>query len=642
MTVTYIKRDWITGERIYEEYLDRMETGIHDVAGGLNALELTLTEHAADDDRHVTQFILDVIAESEAVPGGARILTTMDLGNVSNILCNYDGTANPLPTNDGYDIGSIWVNNTANTAFMCTDNAPGAHVWKDITASGSVVSGSATGVHSELTGLQGGATGEYFHLSNAQLSNLLSHLTNYSNPHQTPTGADGFVTLDELGYVEREQIPPCNLRNIFNESFISSATPVDSSWRGICWSPELRLWCAVASSGAGARVMTSPDGETWTSRTAAEANAWADVIWVSELALFVAVAYTGTNRVMTSPDGITWTARSAADNTKSWTAIEWSPSLGLLVAIAYNSGTQCVMTSSNGTSWALQSASNEAYWEDVCWSAELGLFVAVSGASTTYRVMTSANGTSWTGRSLPSEIATNQWGGIAWSPTLGMFAAVSYTGTYKVMTSTNGTTWTARTAATLNNWYKIIWSPEFQHFVASAITGTGNRIMYSRDGINWYSGISAADESWYTIGYSTTLAQICCTSVTGTGYRVMRSPPVADFAVDSEYAKVGHFTELYVDDRPVVSSKDRIVTKSAAYTATVSDRIIMCSGTWTLTLPAALNASGITYVIKNTGTGTITIDGSGSETIDGATTKALSTQWSTARIISNGTAWFVI
>jgi len=47
-------------------------------------------------------------------------------------------------------------------------------------------------------------------------------------------------------------------------------------------------------------VMTSPDGITWTSRSASEASSWYSVAWSPELGLFVAVASSGTNRVMTS------------------------------------------------------------------------------------------------------------------------------------------------------------------------------------------------------------------------------------------------------------------------------------------------------------------------------------------------------
>ncbi len=74
------------------------------------------------------------------------------------------------------------------------------------------------------------------------------------------------------------------------------------------------------------RVMTSTDGINWTSRSAAADSKWKSVTYgmidssVTSTANgtlvpgFVAVAFDGTgNRVMTSPDGITWTARTAAE-----------------------------------------------------------------------------------------------------------------------------------------------------------------------------------------------------------------------------------------------------------------------------------------------------------------------------------------
>ena len=75
----------------------------------------------------------------------------------------------------------------------------------------------------------------------------------------------------------------------------------DNSWRSVCWSPELSLFVAVAYTGTGNRVMTSPDGINWTIRTSAADNSWRSVCWSPELSLFVAVADSGTgNRVMTS------------------------------------------------------------------------------------------------------------------------------------------------------------------------------------------------------------------------------------------------------------------------------------------------------------------------------------------------------
>ena len=56
---------------------------------------------------------------------------------------------------------------------------------------------------------------------------------------------------------------------------------------------------AVSATGSGDRVMTSPDGITWTIRSSAAANSWYSVTFGNNL--FVAVSNTGSgDRVMTS------------------------------------------------------------------------------------------------------------------------------------------------------------------------------------------------------------------------------------------------------------------------------------------------------------------------------------------------------
>jgi len=47
--------------------------------------------------------------------------------------------------------------------------------------------------------------------------------------------------------------------------------------------------------------MTSPDGVTWTARSASEPNAWTSVTYGN--GLYVATSNNGTNQVMTSPNG---------------------------------------------------------------------------------------------------------------------------------------------------------------------------------------------------------------------------------------------------------------------------------------------------------------------------------------------------
>lgn len=66
--------------------------------------------------------------------------------------------------------------------------------------------------------------------------------------------------------------------------------------------------------------------------------------------------------------------------------------------------------------------------------------------------------------------------------------------------------------------------------------------------------------------------------------------------------------------------------KTAAYTVVFGDRsnLIDCTGTFALAFSAAATlASGWFCYVRNTGTGVITLDPSGSETIDGAATAAL-------------------
>ena len=52
-------------------------------------------------------------------------------------------------------------------------------------------------------------------------------------------------------------------------SWAVRASAADNDWYSVCWASELSLFVAVAASGTGDRVMTSPNGITWTTRTSA-------------------------------------------------------------------------------------------------------------------------------------------------------------------------------------------------------------------------------------------------------------------------------------------------------------------------------------------------------------------------------------
>ena len=82
---------------------------------------------------------------------------------------------------------------------------------------------------------------------------------------------------------------------------------------------------------------------------------------------------------------------------------------------------------------------------------------------------------------------------------------------------------------------------------------------------------------------------------------------------------------------------------SSPYTAGASLVLLgnTAGGNITINLPAAASNTGQYYYIKNTGTGTLTIDGNDAETIEGETTQAL-LQNDCALIVCDGSNWWLI
>ncbi|MGO4819707.1 beta strand repeat-containing protein, partial [Flavobacterium sp. W22_SRS_FP1] len=285
----------------------------------------------------------------------------------------------------------------------------------------------------------------------------------------------------------------------------SQTSAADNQWRGVTYGNG--LYVAVASSGTGNRVMTSPDAIAWTTQNAAADNTWRDVTYGN--GLFVAISASGSsNRVMTSPDGINWTSRtSAADNL--WNRVTYGN--GLFVAVAAN-GANRVMTSPDGITWTARNAAAFNVWNDVVYGN--GLFVAVSDTGISNRVMTSPDGITWTSR---TSAADNSWNDITYGN--GLFVAVAQSGTgNRVMTSPDGISWTAQLSAEDNTWTSVTYGNGL--FVAVAGSGS-NRVMTSPDGVTWTAHASAASNGWISVIYENNM--FVAVSLNGTGNRVMTS-----------------------------------------------------------------------------------------------------------------------
>ncbi|MEI7978991.1 MAG: cadherin-like beta sandwich domain-containing protein, partial [Bacteroidota bacterium] len=342
-------------------------------------------------------------------------------------------------------------------------------------------------------------------------------------------------------------------------NWVSRTSAADNNWSSVTYGNG--LFVAVAQGGTGNRVMTSPDGITWTSRTsAADNNNWNSVIYGN--GLFVAVAGSGSgNRVMTSPDGITWTSRtSAADN--DWQGLTYGN--GLFVAVATSSTGNRVMTSPDGINWTIRTSAADNQWNSVTYGN--GIFVAVSGTGTGNRVMTSTNGITWTSR---TPAVDNAWRSVTYGN--GLFVAVGMSGTgNRVMTSPDGITWTTRSSASDNEWLAVTYGNGL--FVAVAISGTSNRVMTSPDGINWTSRTSAENNSWQSLTYSNGLFVALAT--TGSGNRVMTStfspaadaPEISAITPRNNEASVA-FTQTVPVLSPAVSNYEYSTDNGSTWTA---------------------------------------------------------------------------
>jgi hypothetical protein len=250
-------------------------------------------------------------------------------------------------------------------------------------------------------------------------------------------------------------------RSFDGTTFTAGGTAPSSGWNSVAFG--LDLFVAVADTGTGNRVMTSPTGLTWTARTTPADNAWNEVCFGNNI--FVAVASSGTgNRVMTSTNGTTWTIRtSAADN--AWQSVVWGN--GLFVAVA-NSGTgNRVMTSPNGTAWTIRTSAADVGWRSVTFGN--GVFVAVAAAAVSNNVMTSPDGINWTIQNMNIPSGPRSFFSITFGN--GFFVATSGTASDIWAISRDGITWIEVAVPSIQAWTSVAYG-EGRFVCMDATAGT--------------------------------------------------------------------------------------------------------------------------------------------------------------------------
>lgn len=191
---------------------------------------------------------------------------------------------------------------------------------------------------------------------------------------------------------------------------------------------------------------------------------------------------------------------------------------------------------------------------------------------------------------------------------------------------------------------------------AAAINGlTANRAVISNGTSTLASSATTSTELGYVSGVTSAIqtqldAKTLKSTLTTKGdiYAATAASTPARLAVgtDGQYLKANSSTSTGLEWASV-SNNLTIVSKTTTYTAVTTDDVILCDtsgGAWTLSLFAASGNTGKRLIIKKTTSDftQLTIDANASETIDGATTTTIDTQFETLTIVCDGTNWRIV
>ena len=142
--------------------------------------------------------------------------------------------------------------------------------------------------------------------------------------------------------------------------------------------------------------------------------------------------------------------------------------------------------------------------------------------------------------------------------------------------------------------------------------------------LNTYSTSASA---WSNVVSSNTITSVV--SITQAAYNALSPPSPTTFYVITDAPSSG-------------TNIANITTKTGDYTLTSNDYCVNVTATIPTiqTLPSAIGLAGYIFVIKNSGTSTVTV--TGSETIDGATSLVIRDRYNSITVQSTGAVWIIL
>ncbi len=104
---------------------------------------------------------------------------------------------------------------------------------------------------------------------------------------------------------------------------------------------------------------------------------------------------------------------------------------------------------------------------------------------------------------------------------------------------------------------------------------------------------------------------------------------------------------VWVPDGYLSSPRHNVVTVVANYNVLGADSIVLCDatgGAFQVNLPAAADSEGQLLAVKkiDASANSVTIDANGAEEIDGELTQEILFQWTSLRMVCDGSDWFIV
>jgi hypothetical protein len=158
---------------------------------------------------------------------------------------------------------------------------------------------------------------------------------------------------------------------------------------------------------------------------------------------------------------------------------------------------------------------------------------------------------------------------------------------------------------------------------------------------------SATTQGWMRQGSAVAYYAATAPTLRPDGATALSSDDAGRLWLDSDDGTVDYWNGTAMADLkvPAIDVVTSSAAKSADYTVLDDDSDLFLVTTAdtdrTITLPTASANTGRVVVVKKVddGTGTVTVDGEGAETIDGAATIVINAQYGSATLYCNGTSW---